>query len=81
MVASRWIFLYIFSWILIQVLFVEVQRGIRLTAQSVDLSLCQNSAGCTTSALIQQHEMVQFELPSYHPKLVKQVNVAHSAKV
>jgi len=57
------------------------EGGIRLTAQSVDISLCQNSVGCTTSTLIQQHETVSFELTLYQPELVKQVNVAHSAKI
>jgi len=57
------------------------EGGIRLTAQSVDLFLCQNSVDCTTVTLIQQHETVSFELPSYHPELVKQVIVAHSAKI
>jgi hypothetical protein len=57
------------------------EGGIRLTAQSVDLSLCRNSAGCTTATLIQQYERVSFELLSYHPEMVKQVNVTHSAKI
>ena len=52
-----------------------------MTAQPVYLSLCQNSVGCTTAALIQQHETVSFELPSYHPELVKQVIVVHCAKI